>query len=148
MLSLIYVSRSRIVAVHRTTTLDDIQAVSVAHNSQHDITGLLIAGPEHFAQLLEGPRRAVDTVMARIAVDPRHYDVRIVRHVEVNERKCSFWRMVRFDGENFAAVSVSPILAGAHDVPDRDSLRELDRLVDEFTRTQIPPSVPVQRSQG
>ncbi|WP_197063653.1 BLUF domain-containing protein, partial [Novosphingobium malaysiense] len=55
MISLLYVSRSRILPVHRERMLDDIQAESLARNSQHDITGLLVAASAYFAQLLEGP---------------------------------------------------------------------------------------------
>ena len=130
MLSLIYVSRPLVDGPQRATALDDSQMVSIARNSTLDITGLLISTPQYFAQLLEGPLRSIDTVMASILVDPRHHDVRIVRRSQLTARRYPQWRMARFEGENFGEASITPLLAAAHAQDDPDAARRLDRLIE------------------
>lgn len=130
MLSLIYVSRPLVDPEARARVLDDIQAVSIARNTDLDITGLLISTSGYFAQILEGPESGVEAVMARIAVDPRHHEVRIIRRSDVSERRFPHWRMARFDGESFGAVRVNPLLADCHARADSDVIARFDRLID------------------
>lgn len=129
MLSLIYVSRPLVDPGARAKALDDIQAVSIARNTDLDITGLLISTSDYFAQILEGPESGVDAVMARIAVDPRHHEVRIIRRSPVSGRRFPHWRMARFDGESFGAFRVNPLLADCHMRGDADAIARFDRLV-------------------
>ncbi len=67
MKSLVYISRPLVAMIDREAVLDDIQYVSVARNTTLDITGLLITTQDHFAQLLEGPAKAVESVMASMS---------------------------------------------------------------------------------
>lgn len=129
MLSLVYISKSLIGKDQHSDALDDIQAIAIARNSSLDITGLLIATPQYFAQLLEGPAPEVDTVMASILADPRHHEVRIVRRSEVAAARYPLWRMARFEGENFGKVSITPLLAAAHRQVDAAANLKLDRLI-------------------
>jgi hypothetical protein len=112
--------------------LTDIQLVSVAKNSALDITGLLIATPNWFAQLLEGPPDNVDQVMVGILADPRHYDVRVVRRMMAMRRRCPRWRLARFDRGIFETRHMEPALASAHADKEKLSLRRLDRLIDRM----------------
>lgn len=129
MISLIYVSRPLIDYEQRNTILDDIQAVSVAYNSTHDITGALISTTDYFIQLLEGPASSIDEVMARILADPRHNEVRIVRRCEVEARLLPTWRMARFDGESFGKMAIAPLAAAAHDQHDPETGRKLEQMI-------------------
>jgi len=69
MISLLYVSLPMVDLANRDSCLDDIQTVSIAHNSKLDLTGLLITTRDYFAQLLEGEEDAVESVMTRISRD-------------------------------------------------------------------------------
>lgn len=132
MLSLLYVSCCTVPASQWPAALIDIHSVSIANNSAHDITGLLIATPDWFAQLLEGPPENVDRAMMSILADPRHLDVRIVRREMIGQRRDPLWRLARFDRGAFEATHVGPAIECAHanrgDVP----LRALDRLIDKI----------------
>lgn len=134
MLSLIYVSRPLIQPTDREQYLADIQAVSIARNSTLDITGLLIASPEFFAQVLEGPEEDVAAVMASIFADPRHADLRVVKRSESSTRRFPRWRMACFDSADFSSTAITPLLAAVHAQDDPEALRRLDRLIDAITR--------------
>ncbi|WP_275229759.1 BLUF domain-containing protein [Novosphingobium album (ex Liu et al. 2023)] len=138
---MIYVSRPLIENEDRARVFDDIQAVSIARNSMLEITGLLIATPRFFAQLLEGPARGVDTVMASILADPRHHEVRVVRRSEAAVRRYPLWRMARFDGENFGIEGITPLLAAAHARDDPEAGRRLDRLMAAIAFSRASPRI-------
>lgn len=42
-------------------------------NKEHSITGLLVFDGQRFCQYIEGPQRALQALIDRIAVDSRHY---------------------------------------------------------------------------
>jgi hypothetical protein len=130
MISLIYISQSLIERPDRTEVLDQIEAASIARNSMLDLTGLLIASPNHFAQLLEGPILSVWAVMSSIMADPRHTDVRIVRDARVGKPCCPNWRMARFDSEAFGNAWISPLLLAAHQGEDTDALRRVEQVIE------------------
>lgn len=64
-----------------------------AHNTQHDITGLLCFSEGHFIQLLEGPAPAVLELYARIQQDPRHQAVKTLRDSAGPLRWFAEWQM-------------------------------------------------------
>jgi len=138
MLSLVYISRLSVEPGDRSGVLDDIQAVSIARNTQLDITGLLISTTDFFAQLLEGPVPGVEAVMASILADPRHHDVHIIQRSEVDARRYPQWRMARFDGERFGSVGANPLLAACHAGHEPDSSARLDRLIDAIALHGVP----------
>jgi hypothetical protein len=128
MISMVYVSRSKIAGIDRRGALDDLMIDSLTRNSTLDITGVLIATPRYFAQVLEGPAQSVDAVMASIARDPRHQDIRVVRRTPVVASRFPNWRMVRFNSENFGVGDIEAIIAGKGDHAATSAARMLDRL--------------------
>jgi hypothetical protein len=127
-ISLVYVSRSRIDDADRQVMLDDLMVASLTRNSMLDITGVLIATPRHFAQVLEGPAVSVDAVMASITADPRHHDLRLVRRIPISVSRFPNWRMVRFNSENFGADRIEAIIAARNEPVTASARRMLDRL--------------------
>jgi len=138
MLSLIYISCQSVEPGDRSEVLDDIQVVSIARNTQLDMTGLLITTSDHFMQLLEGPASGVNAVMASILVDPRHHGVRIIRRSELDERCYPQWRMARFDGERFGGAGVNALLAACHANDDPVARAKLDRLIETVAFATAP----------
>lgn len=130
MFSLTYISQASIDPRDRATALDDIMTVAVARNTMLDITGLLIISPGHFAQILEGPMLAVETVMASIKADPRHTALRIVRQSSIEKTCFPHWRMARLDSDNFGATTIAPLLMAAHAEGDPKAVDRLDRLIE------------------
>lgn len=88
---LLYASR----AVEPLTqeVVDQILAVSRKDNPAHGVTGLLCYSGDIFMQVLEGGREAVSALYNRIASDPRHTDVVLLRYEEITERRFASWSM-------------------------------------------------------
>lgn len=90
---LIYVSRSRIGADREA--LRQILTHSQYRNAASDITGVLWAADEGFAQVLEGPSPAVTETWKRIRNDVRHTDIAILEDRAIISRQFGSWSMKR-----------------------------------------------------
>jgi hypothetical protein len=73
--------------------LADLLAGSRGRNARHGITGILIYDRGYFAQVIEGPEEAIDSLLANIAKDPRHKDYFLVSAGEATERYFAGWDM-------------------------------------------------------
>ncbi len=82
-----------------TTEVQRILEVSREWNSQHDITGALMFGEGHFAQVLEGPSSILKSTFGFIACDRRHRNVRLLECSPVLERAFNGWSMAYTDGD-------------------------------------------------
>ena len=136
MLSLTYVSLPTPWQKNRGEILEDIRAVSLARNSQLDITGLLIATISHFAQVLEGPDGAVDDVLASISADPRHCQIVMVQRIPIEIRQFPLWQLMTFERETFANLEVTPLLAALHTDGGGEALARFIHLIDAISRSQ------------
>jgi hypothetical protein len=145
--ALLYVSRVAVDPDRLAWTLADIQTVSVARNTAADITGLLIATPRYFAQFIEGPHASLDAVMARIMLDPRHREIRIVRDMPARRRVGGSWRLIRFEPGSFEERHVTPLLRRAHEAPDEPSGEALMGLVGRLIAARADPAgLPADRA--
>ena len=75
--------------------VEEILATCARNNNVHDVTGLLLDNGRNFLQLLEGDKDTLDSLMARIEVDPRHAGVVILHKGEAETRVCPDWAMKR-----------------------------------------------------
>lgn len=91
-----------------------------AHNQRVGISGLLLHSFGRFLQLIEGERREVDALFARIAKDRRHHDIRRL-DLPLPRRLFQNWSMAFMDIEE-TAHSI-PGFAGS--APDID-LHQID----------------------
>lgn len=66
---------------------------SRSNNEAQDVTGMLLYRGGEFIQILEGDKDAVENLMARIAEDPRHNDVRVLLEEPLHERRFAEWTM-------------------------------------------------------
>ncbi len=76
--SLLYVSRSLLLAAEADAAIADIVRTSIIRNGDEEITGALFYTGTHFAQVLEGAEPLVRALMASIAGDRRHDLVDVV----------------------------------------------------------------------
>ena len=98
---LIYCSRNLIVPTPDGAAQDDtverevrsILATSRARNQAAGITGALLFTASGFAQVLEGPRDAVEHAFERINADPRHRDVTVLSFTPIERRSFPEWSM-------------------------------------------------------
>ena len=94
--------------------MDRIIESSRRRNAAQGITGVLVFGSGIFFQWLEGPRAAVERLMALLGTDSRHVGiVRLSEVEEVRERLFPGWDM-----EPVAAEDVRAVLLDALDATE------------------------------
>jgi hypothetical protein len=108
---LVYHSRSSIEASHRPLAVEvaDILALSVANNRAVGVTGGLIYDRSWFVQALEGEHNAVTETFERLATDPRHHHIVVVKSGVADDRRFPYWWMAgaSWEGEQ-AGLSLTP----------------------------------------
>ena len=91
MIQLIYVSTAA-----RRISKDDLQTIlltSIHHNSEKNITGLLLYDQGTFCQALEGEAEDVHALFSKIKKDERHTNVIKIFDDEIMARDFSSWSM-------------------------------------------------------
>lgn len=73
--------------------LKSILASSARNNRAAGVSGALLFNRTYFAQVLEGDRKAITTTFCRIAADPRHSDLVILKAEPINQRVFELWSM-------------------------------------------------------
>lgn len=107
---------------------EEVEAIldaSVRNNPERGVTGLLLYNGRNFLQLLEGEESVLRSLMSRIALDPRHTGVSVLRHSEITARACPDWAMKR--------VFIAESVARRREVLDAD----LPPGLDDETRRMI-----------
>jgi hypothetical protein len=116
--SLLYVSRCAIAPDEHAEEVARIVEVSAARNAELDVTGALVGTPQHFSQILEGERSAIEALMRSIKADARHADVAVIETQDVPERAFFRWSM-------------------AHVGPSRELEQVIDQAADRFAQGQL-----------
>jgi hypothetical protein len=100
---LVYYSRNKAAESPKTmaTTIQAILAASRRNNASVGVTGALMFNAGCFAQVLEGPKAAVEHTFERIQQDERHGDVSVLSFGPVADRSFDQWSM-GFVGESVA----------------------------------------------
>ncbi len=62
-------------------------------NAEQEVTGALLYNSGYFAQVLEGPKKAVESVFERIQQDERHGDITVLEFSESETRDFGQWSM-------------------------------------------------------
>ena len=63
------------------------------NNARAGLTGALAAHDDRFFQVIEGPGQVLDGLLRRLAVDPRHRDIRIIGRRPIEARSFGEWTM-------------------------------------------------------
>ena len=82
----------------RPRDLDGILVQARRNNGMNGISGLLVAAPDRYLQVLEGTPEAVDFIMDVIRSDKRHTDVEVLSDVPDRERTFGGWTMANLPG--------------------------------------------------
>lgn len=91
----VYASTSKIGFAR--TKLEAILETSRRYNAANAITGLLWTDGKRFAQILEGSDAAIDELMARIRIDPRHHELVELSDRQIDQREFGDWTMALRD---------------------------------------------------
>ena len=104
---MVYCSRNRITGSPQEVVaeIDAILLASRRNNAANDVTGALLFNGEAFAQVLEGPRDAVDVAYAKLRFDPRHSNVVLLQQAKQLERNFGNWTMAYSDA-HFPALQM------------------------------------------
>lgn len=92
---LVYYSRNRITGSPDAVAeaIESILASSRRNNPRSGVTGALMFNSGCFAQVLEGPQAAVETVFERIQQDERHGEVSLLAFDPAPARAFAAWSM-------------------------------------------------------
>lgn len=92
---LVYYSRNRITEGPEALAeaIASILAASQVNNARMDVTGALMFNAGCFAQVLEGPRAAVEDIFEQIQQDERHGDVSLLAFGLTPARAFERWSM-------------------------------------------------------
>ena len=105
--------------------VDRIIERSQRHNAKHNITGVLVFGSGVFFQWIEGPPAKVETLIASLHGDPRHFDiVPLDRSAEKRERLYPGWEMERVGAEDIREV-LEEALESAKDANNIAALKRI-----------------------
>ena len=99
-------------AIHDTEAaliaeVDDILAVARPKNQAAGVTGALMFNGTHYAQVLEGPREAVERIFECIQLDPRHSDVVLLSFDPAEKRLFGNWSMAHVGGADGRLASLA-----------------------------------------
>jgi hypothetical protein len=133
-ISLTYVSESIPENPVSAVQIQAIIEVARQRNPALDVTGALIATPKYFAQILEGPRAAVDELMLSISRDRRHRNISVVECVEIECRRFRHWTMAYCGFASYVDGHIHPLIANPADAGSNPALRRLTDLMLEFCR--------------
>ena len=76
-----------------TPLIEDILLTSRLNNARDGISGLLVAGGNRYMQVIEGPRRKIETLYANIRADDRHLAVMTLFQRTTLERCFDGWAL-------------------------------------------------------
>lgn len=79
--------------VEKDAEISRILEVARVNNSRQDVTGALLFNSGYFAQVLEGPKAAIERIFEKIQRDPRHGDVTVLETGFASSRDFSEWSM-------------------------------------------------------
>ena len=116
--------------------VDEVAAIhqTARHlNSIDGITGLLVYNGRHFLQVIEGAESAIDDLVRRLLVDPRHSALTVEDERTVEPREFPHWAM--------EFVGVDP----DHPEARTDILDRLPRSLPEAVRTRLSTLIVGER---
>ncbi len=109
--------------------ISQILATARVNNSRHNVTGALLFNSGCFAQVLEGPRPAIEKIFERIQQDPRHGDVTVLECGDAETRDFPEWSMAHVQPPSEAqATGVAATLGQALSHPEASGREVLDLL--------------------
>lgn len=133
--SLLYVSRSRLTSTQAASEVEELARLARLKNERLGITGALMFTQARFAQVIEGSVQSLDDLMSSILKDARHTDVRIIRAVDIEERRFGEWSMAYAGPSFYVNRHIKPLVFDKVNESDRkERANQLLALMHEFTR--------------
>lgn len=131
---LIYVSESNIEESEADAVVAQMVANAQSRNAQLNVTGALIFTGTHFAQVLEGCKKAIDEVMASIQRDSRHSAVTVVDRSPISERQFPNWAMAYQGPSQFVSRHVARLIHTTPGTEQKKATEWLTQISLEFLK--------------
>jgi ATP/maltotriose-dependent transcriptional regulator MalT len=109
----------------------DILSSSRRNNAADDITGALLFSDTNFAQVLEGPRAAVERLYETLHHDTRHKDLLLLLTEELEARQFPQWSMAYIGPSQPAQEALALAAEGVGDSSQGTRVRRLLALMSE-----------------
>ena len=77
----------------REREVADIMRISIDWNYKNGITGALLLSSDGYAQVLEGPSRAIKSLFGHISCDLRHHNIELLYNEYDTKRDFENWAM-------------------------------------------------------
>jgi hypothetical protein len=106
----LYVSRSTLEPLVAQDVVAKIVADSIRRNTRDSVTGGLIFTGRYFAQVIEGPSAAIESLLARMARDPRHEAMRILHRKPIASRFFFEWAMAYNGPSRMVEGRIAPLV--------------------------------------
>lgn len=109
------------VYISRATTLFTPEAIesllrkSRENNEKLGVTGMLVYREPFFMQALEGPTETIETLLNRIARDPRHTEITTILNAPIHRRAFAGWSMGFFQCNPKSSLELVRQYSGYHD---------------------------------
>lgn len=116
--SVLFVSRSLLGRAEYAREFDSIVATTMRNNDGLKLSGAIVSTGGWFAQLIEGPEDSVDMMIARIAADPRHRDMRIVCRSCRRDRRLPAWRVAYAGPSRFVETAIQSVAEATDDTDE------------------------------
>ena len=128
---LVYYSRNCLLGSSEEIALaiQQILETSRTNNSHAGVTGALMFNRGCFAQVLEGPRDAVETTFERIQQDDRHGTVMLLSFDAVSSRGFANWSMAHVGVEEDGTARYADIAMTTGFDPSRLTGQEIYRVL-------------------
>ena len=132
---IVYCSRN-LIDEHGADASQDVELQRILDAARHNnapqgVTGALLFNHECFAQVLEGPRKAVERIFEKIQRDRRHGQVTVVDNGWAEKRDFPDWAMAHAEPESAQqAEGISSMLQLAMIEPVNSGTEVLDLLKD------------------
>ena len=120
----------------KSLTKPDIQNILYAcerNNPAAHITGMLLFTSEHFVQLLEGSRSAVNKCFQKISRDPRHDVVEVLSFAAVDTRQFGHWTMHYVAQDACTSIELLRYSSEGRFTPNQMSTSAIETLCAEFS---------------
>ncbi|MBX9752032.1 MAG: BLUF domain-containing protein [Roseococcus sp.] len=128
--------------------VDRIIEFSQSRNVARDITGVLVFGSGVFFQWVEGPPAQVESLIASLHGDPRHYDiVTLDRSAEERARLYPNWEMERVGADDIRAV-LQEALESAENENNIAALKRILEHLDSGPVDTLHPSATKREGAG
>ncbi|MDB5581532.1 MAG: Photoactivated adenylate cyclase subunit beta-like protein [Bradyrhizobium sp.] len=132
LVSLIYVSRSKLGLEDASDDVELIVARSRGRNLSLGVTGALMFSGDYFAQMLEGRRSAVQELMTSIERDWRHHNIIVTRDGPIAARRFAGWQMAYQGPAHFVGTSLTALHAAPPGIDRERQAARVAQMMQEF----------------